>query len=165
MELLLWGKQPLAADCGPNEQDSDHDLEKEGITGNLPTIIVLLGNPDTFLLISAMAHDPILVDQSHEEGSCYRRCGFVGSHTADALLAKGYSVQVFDNPPGADWGAVNVGTGNPVSIQEIAEQIAGMLDLDIEPKVSGTYRAGDIRLVMPISPESNEILGTHRTLH
>ena len=46
---------------------------------------------------------------------------------------------------GADWSAVNVGTGNPVSIREIANQIASMLGLDIEPRVSGTYRAGDIR--------------------
>lgn len=46
---------------------------------------------------------------------------------------------------GADGTAVNVGTGTPVTILQIAQQIAKMLGREIEPKVSGIYRAGDIR--------------------
>jgi dTDP-L-rhamnose 4-epimerase len=46
---------------------------------------------------------------------------------------------------GADGTAVNVGTGTPVSILQIAQQIARMLGREIQPKVSGIYRSGDIR--------------------
>jgi dTDP-L-rhamnose 4-epimerase len=47
--------------------------------------------------------------------------------------------------PGADGTAVNVGSGNPISVREVAEEIARMLERAIEPKLSGVYRAGDIR--------------------
>lgn len=46
---------------------------------------------------------------------------------------------------GADGIAVNVGTGIPVTVLEIAQLIARMLGREIEPKRSGLYRAGDIR--------------------
>lgn len=46
---------------------------------------------------------------------------------------------------GADGAAVNVGTGAPVTILEIAQRIARMLGREIEPRLSGIYRAGDVR--------------------
>ena len=47
--------------------------------------------------------------------------------------------------PGADGQALNVGSGQPVNIAQVAHEIAYMLGTDIEAKISGTYRAGDIR--------------------
>jgi dTDP-L-rhamnose 4-epimerase len=46
---------------------------------------------------------------------------------------------------GADGMALNVGSGQPVSIAQVADEIAHMLGADIQPRVAGTYRAGDIR--------------------
>lgn len=46
---------------------------------------------------------------------------------------------------GADGMALNVGSGDPVSICQVAKEIARRLGSDIQPKISGTYRAGDIR--------------------
>ena len=46
---------------------------------------------------------------------------------------------------GADYQAVNIGTGVSVSIREIAEMLARGLGKSIEPEVVGKYREGDIR--------------------
>ena len=47
--------------------------------------------------------------------------------------------------PGIDGMAVNVGSGEPITIFQVAEEIACMLGVDIEPKIPGVYRAGDVR--------------------
>lgn len=41
--------------------------------------------------------------------------------------------------------AINVGVGNPLTIIEVAQILAQELNLDIEPEISGKFRAGDIR--------------------
>jgi dTDP-L-rhamnose 4-epimerase len=46
---------------------------------------------------------------------------------------------------GGDGMALNVGSGQPISIGKVAHEIADMLGADIQPKIAGTYRAGDIR--------------------
>jgi len=46
---------------------------------------------------------------------------------------------------GADGRTLNVGTGTPTSVREVADVIARGLGKQIEPEVSNTYRAGDIR--------------------
>jgi dTDP-L-rhamnose 4-epimerase len=46
---------------------------------------------------------------------------------------------------GADGRTLNVGTGRPTSIAEVAEAIARGLGKEIEPELVGKYRAGDIR--------------------
>ena len=46
---------------------------------------------------------------------------------------------------GADGRAVNIGSGRPTSILEIAHTLARLLEKDIEPELPGTFRAGDIR--------------------
>lgn len=45
----------------------------------------------------------------------------------------------------ADYQALNIGTGRPVSIKEISQMLAKGLDKDIEPQIIGKYREGDIR--------------------
>jgi dTDP-L-rhamnose 4-epimerase len=46
---------------------------------------------------------------------------------------------------GADGRTINVGTGKPTSILEVAEVIARGLGKEIEPEIANQYRAGDIR--------------------
>jgi dTDP-L-rhamnose 4-epimerase len=46
---------------------------------------------------------------------------------------------------GADGRTVNVGTGVPTSVVEVADTIARGLGKELEPEVVGKYRAGDIR--------------------
>jgi len=46
---------------------------------------------------------------------------------------------------GGDGMALNVGSGNPISVRQLAEGIARMLGGHLQPKMSGNYRAGDIR--------------------
>lgn len=41
--------------------------------------------------------------------------------------------------------AINVGVGAPLTILDVARLLARELDLDLEPEVTGKYRAGDIR--------------------
>ncbi len=45
----------------------------------------------------------------------------------------------------ADYQAVNVGTGRPISIKQIAKMLAEGLGKAIEPEIVGKYREGDIR--------------------
>ena len=44
----------------------------------------------------------------------------------------------------ADGRAVNIGSGESVTVTEIAEQLARVLEVDIAPEVTGRFRAGDI---------------------
>jgi dTDP-L-rhamnose 4-epimerase len=46
---------------------------------------------------------------------------------------------------GADGQAVNVGSGRSVTVDEIARSLGTVLDVDVEPEVTGKFRAGDIR--------------------
>lgn len=45
----------------------------------------------------------------------------------------------------ADYQAVNVGTGRPISVADISNMLAKGLGKDIEPRLVGKYREGDIR--------------------
>jgi dTDP-L-rhamnose 4-epimerase len=46
---------------------------------------------------------------------------------------------------GADGTAVNVGSGEPISVREVATAIRDLLGVQMPLEVTGTYRAGDIR--------------------
>ena len=45
----------------------------------------------------------------------------------------------------ADGLALNVGSGEPVSVSEVASTLAGSLGVEVDAEVTGKYRAGDIR--------------------
>lgn len=47
--------------------------------------------------------------------------------------------------PGAVGRALNVGSGTPVEVSEVASTLARVLGVDIAPRVTGRYRVGDIR--------------------
>jgi dTDP-L-rhamnose 4-epimerase len=55
--------------------------------------------------------------------------------------------------------AINVGTGTPTSVLEVAETLARGLELEIEPEVVGEYRAGDIRHCYADPRKADELLG------
>jgi len=60
---------------------------------------------------------------------------------------------------GADGRTVNVGTGNPTSVVEVAHTIARGLGKEIEPEVVGKYRAGDIRHCYADPALAEQLLG------
>jgi dTDP-L-rhamnose 4-epimerase len=60
---------------------------------------------------------------------------------------------------GADGLTINVGTGRPTSIVDVAQVIARGLGKDIEPEVVNEFRAGDIRHCYAETQLANELLG------
>jgi dTDP-L-rhamnose 4-epimerase len=60
---------------------------------------------------------------------------------------------------GADGRTVNVGTGIPTSIIEVAQVIADGLGKEIEPEIVNQYRAGDIRHCYADTRLAQELLG------
>jgi dTDP-L-rhamnose 4-epimerase len=62
--------------------------------------------------------------------------------------------------PGAAGHVFNVGSGHSASVLEIAEKMAGVLDVpDIEPEVTNTYRVGDIRHCFADISHARAVLG------
>jgi dTDP-L-rhamnose 4-epimerase len=47
--------------------------------------------------------------------------------------------------PGAVGKALNVGSGQSVSVREVAETLGGVLGVPVEPTITGKFRVGDIR--------------------
>jgi dTDP-L-rhamnose 4-epimerase len=61
---------------------------------------------------------------------------------------------------GADGRCLNIGSGESVSIGEIAERLGGILDKpDCRPVLTGKYRVGDIRHCFADISLANELLG------
>ena len=59
----------------------------------------------------------------------------------------------------ADGRTLNVGTGKPTSVLEVAEVIARGLGKEIEPEIAHQYRAGDIRHCYADTTLAKELLG------
>jgi dTDP-L-rhamnose 4-epimerase len=60
---------------------------------------------------------------------------------------------------GANYEAVNIGTGRPVPVLEVARTLARALGRPIEPEVAGRYRAGDIRHCYADIARARRLLG------
>ena len=60
---------------------------------------------------------------------------------------------------GADGRTLNVGTGVPTSISEVARVIAHGLGKELSPEIRNEYRAGDIRHCFADTSLANELLG------
>lgn len=54
--------------------------------------------------------------------------------------------------------AVNLGTGRPSTVAQIAQALSAGLDVDIEPIRNGQYRAGDIRHCVADAQRARELL-------
>ena len=55
--------------------------------------------------------------------------------------------------------AVNVGSGEPVSILDLARELARLLGREIEPELTGKFRVGDIRHCFADVSRARELLG------
>jgi dTDP-L-rhamnose 4-epimerase len=60
---------------------------------------------------------------------------------------------------GADGRAINVGTGRDMSVLEVADKLARVLGVDLEPQVTRKYRAGDVRHCFADVTLASELLG------
>ncbi|HYL12699.1 MAG TPA: NAD-dependent epimerase/dehydratase family protein [Terriglobales bacterium] len=59
----------------------------------------------------------------------------------------------------ADGIALNIGFGQPISIREIASELAQMLGVDVSHEITGKYRAGDIRHCFADISAASGVLG------
>lgn len=59
----------------------------------------------------------------------------------------------------ADGRALNIGSGESVTVTEIAQRLARVLDVQIEPEVTGKFRVGDIRHCFADITLARELLG------
>jgi dTDP-L-rhamnose 4-epimerase len=59
----------------------------------------------------------------------------------------------------ADYQAVNVGTGRPISIRDISRMLARGLGKELEPEIVGKYREGDIRHCVADISKARKLLG------
>jgi dTDP-L-rhamnose 4-epimerase len=55
--------------------------------------------------------------------------------------------------------AINLGTGRPTTVSRVAEALMAGLEVDITPRVTGQYRAGDIRHCYADPRRARELLG------
>ena len=55
--------------------------------------------------------------------------------------------------------ALNVGSGAPISINDVARVLSDSLGSQLEPEVTGRYRAGDIRHCFADISEARRVLG------
>jgi dTDP-L-rhamnose 4-epimerase len=60
---------------------------------------------------------------------------------------------------GADGRVVNVGSGRSVTVRELAQRLAAVLGSPVEPELTGTFRAGDIRHCFADISLARELLG------
>jgi len=60
---------------------------------------------------------------------------------------------------GADGRVLNVGSGTSATVRDIASQLAASLGKEIEPELTGEYRAGDIRHCFADVTRARETLG------
>jgi dTDP-L-rhamnose 4-epimerase len=60
---------------------------------------------------------------------------------------------------GADGHALNIGSGRSVTINEVASSLAAVLDLELEPEITGKFRAGDIRHCFADIARARNLLG------
>jgi dTDP-L-rhamnose 4-epimerase len=61
-----------------------------------------------------------------------------------------------DRAPGH---AINLGTGRPTTVLQIAQALAAGMDTEVEPLCNGQYRAGDIRHCVADPRRAGELLG------
>ncbi len=76
-------------------------------------------------------------------------------HVSDVVRA---TAAAMDSPRAAGQ-ALNVATGRGVGIGDLALRIAGAMGSDLEPEVTGEFRAGDIRHCYAATARAKEALG------
>jgi dTDP-L-rhamnose 4-epimerase len=64
----------------------------------------------------------------------------------------------------ADYHAVNIGTGRPISVREVSLMLARGLGRDLEPEIVARYREGDIRHCVADISRARDLLGYEPTV-
>jgi dTDP-L-rhamnose 4-epimerase len=59
----------------------------------------------------------------------------------------------------ADGLALNIGTGNPVTVLDVARTLAGVMDRDVEPEIVNRFRHGDVRHCYADIGRARSVLG------
>jgi len=59
----------------------------------------------------------------------------------------------------ADGRAVNIGSGEPVAIREVAEELSRALEVALQAEITGKYRSGDIRHCFADISNARQLLG------
>jgi dTDP-L-rhamnose 4-epimerase len=111
-----------------------------------------LGNP--YIGVAGILASRLLADRQplvYEDGGQLR--DFV--HVSDAVRALVAAM----GAPGADGHAINVATGVPLSVSELAQRVAGALGSELEMGASGEFRAGDVRHCFGDPGLARELLG------
>ena len=60
---------------------------------------------------------------------------------------------------GADFRAVNIGNGAPVTVLEVLQQLSTILNVSMEPTITRRFRSGDIRHCFSDSSQARTLLG------
>ena len=55
--------------------------------------------------------------------------------------------------------AVNVGVGSPLTVLQVAEMLAQELGVDVDPEITGKFRAGDVRHCWADGKKARDLLG------
>jgi dTDP-L-rhamnose 4-epimerase len=76
-------------------------------------------------------------------------------HVSDVARANILALESSD----ANGQVLNIGTGTPVSVLDVARALARDLDVDLEPEFPGQYRAGDIRHCYAEVSRARNVLG------
>src|SRR5215472_16273679 len=111
-----------------------------------------LSNPYTG--VAAIFSSRLLNDRApivYEDGEQTR--DFVAVHD----LVRGCALALTED--GADGHTLNIGTGKPTSILEVARTIASGLGKELEPEIVEKYRAGDIRHCFADTRLAEQVLG------
>jgi dTDP-L-rhamnose 4-epimerase len=131
-----------------NKRDHEEMFLVTGQAYGIPTVALrffnvygsrqALGNPYTG--VAAIFSSRLLRNQAplvFEDGGQLRDFTHVQDIVQGLVLAMEGS--------GADYQAVNLGTGRPASVLDVAEVLRKSLEVEIGHEVTGQYRAGDIR--------------------
>ncbi len=76
-------------------------------------------------------------------------------HVSDVVRANLLAIDA----PGAPGHAINVGTGVSLTVAELAAALAAELGVDLEPEITGDFRAGDIRHCVADVSRARDLLG------
>lgn len=144
------------------KQDQEQYCLVVGRAYNIPTVALryfnvygtrqALSNPYTG--VCAIFSSRLLNDQRpviFEDGEQTR--DFV--HVSDIVQANLLALET----SGADYQALNIGTGVPTSIREVTGLLAEGLGKDLEPDIVGKYREGDIRHCVADISRARDLLG------
>ncbi|HEY2321169.1 MAG TPA: NAD-dependent epimerase/dehydratase family protein [Solirubrobacteraceae bacterium] len=144
-----WKRPSLASNYALGKYDQERMCLMFGSAYDVPTVALRLFNvygPDQALSnpytgVLAIFASRLLNDRPpliFEDGEQCRDFVSVRDVVSACILAM--------EQPGADGRAVNVGSGMSVSVREVAERLASVLDrTHLEPEVTGRYRVGDVR--------------------